>query len=161
MAQELHFEVSTYPFEKICNLTLFGGLYVSGVKFYNFWVCPNYSLHQELQFDGSTSLFMIDCNLTPFGASGVQPIVRITNLTSSNNFSGPKYPRTPSFAKNCIFRKSTLSSRILHMIKKRMHIICSILNDQFPNFLNPLISNHLDFLIFLLFNIPLTFSAEA
>ena len=123
MAQELYFEVSTYPFEKICNLTLFGGLYVSGVKFYNFWVCLNYFLHQELQFDGSTSLFMIDCNLTPFGASGVQLSARITNLTSSKKCSGPKYPRRLSFTKiYCIFRKSTLCSRILHMIKKPMHI---------------------------------------
>ena len=80
LAPELHFHVSTYPFEKICNLTLFGAFYGSIVKFYNFWVCPNYSLHQELQFDGSTSLFMIDCNLTLFGASSAQMSGPITNL---------------------------------------------------------------------------------
>ena len=61
----LNFHVSTYPFEKICNLTPFCGFYVSSVKFDNFWIFDNYSFHQELQFDESTSLFRIDCNLTP------------------------------------------------------------------------------------------------
>ena len=99
---------------KSCNLTLFGGFYVSKVKFYNFWVCPNYSLHQELQLDGATSRFRIDCNLTTFGASSAQMSGRITNLIVSNDFLGPNHPRKLPFPeKYCIFQKSTLSSRIL------------------------------------------------
>ena len=99
----LNFHVSTYPFEKICNLTLFGAFYGSRVKFHNFWVCRNYSLHQELQFDGSTSLFMIDCNLTLFGASSAQMSGRITNLIPPSNFSGPEYPKNHLNRKNIAF----------------------------------------------------------
>ena len=113
-APELHFHVSTYPFEKICNLTLLAPFTAQVSNFFNFWVCRHYSLHQELQFDGSTSLFMIDCNLTLFGASSAEMSGRITNLLTPNNFSRPEYPIKPSFPeKYCIFLKSTLSSRIL------------------------------------------------
>ena len=44
----------------------------------------------------------------------VQPSGLITNLIPPNDFAGPNYPRNQLFSeKYCIFRKSTLSSRIL------------------------------------------------
>ena len=101
-------------------------------------MCPNYSLHQELQFDGCTSRFRIDCNLTTFGASSAQMSGRITNLIASNDFLGPNYPRKLPFPeKYCIFRKWTLSSRIL--------VITDIYN-SFKNF-RKLISQDLHIII--------------
>ena len=60
----LHFDVSTDPFLKTCNLISYV-IHGLKVKFPEYCVFRNYSLHHELQFDGSTFLFIIDFYMTP------------------------------------------------------------------------------------------------